>query len=55
MADEGEPGRTRGAGVAWSIVFGEDSTNHIFVDLHAEGVRDLLGDAHIAKLGIAGL
>src|SRR5207253_7800925 len=38
-----------------SKVFGENSTNHVFVDLRAEGMRDLLGDPHIAETRIAPL
>jgi len=34
-------------------VLREDPTHDIFVDVHAEGVRDLLGDAYTAELGIA--
>ena len=41
------------SGVAWTIVLGEHAANDIFVDIDAKGVSDLLGDAHIAKLGIA--
>ena len=37
-----------GAG-SGSVVSGEDSTNHVYVDLYAEGVRDLLGDSHAAE------
>jgi hypothetical protein len=36
-------------------VFGEYATNDILVDRDAKGVSDLLGDAHIAELGIARL
>ena len=43
------------SGVAWTIVLREHAANDIFVDVDAKGVSDLLGDAHIAKLGIAGL
>ena len=44
-----------GPGVAWPVVLREHAANDIFVDLDAEGVSDLLGDAHTAKLGIAPL
>ena len=36
-------------------MFGEDPTNDILVDLHAEGMRDLLGDSHAAETRIASL
>jgi len=55
VADQRQPGRTCGARVVWSVVSGEDSTNHIFVDLHAESMRDLLGDPHVAEPRIAPL
>ena len=43
------------SGVAGPIVLREHATNDIFVDLDAEGLSDLLGDAHTAELGIAPL
>jgi hypothetical protein len=36
-------------------VSSEDSTNQILVDLHAEGMSDLLGDSHIAETRVAPL
>jgi hypothetical protein len=53
VGDQCQPGGTRGAGVVWSVVSGEDSTNRVFVDLHAEGMRDLLGNPHVAETRIA--
>jgi hypothetical protein len=41
--------------VAGPMVPREYATNDILVDLDAEGLSDLLGDAHTAKLGIAPL
>lgn len=34
--------------VAWPILLREHAANDIFVDLDAEGMGDLLGDAHTA-------
>jgi hypothetical protein len=36
-------------------VCGEDSTNHILVDLHVEGVRNLLSDPYAAETQIGPL
>ena len=36
-------------------MLGQHATHDIFVDVHAEGMGDLLGDAHTAELGIAAL
>ena len=49
LRDECQPGRAIGSGVAWPVVLGEHAANDILVDLDAEGVRDLLGDAHAAE------
>jgi hypothetical protein len=54
VADEGEPRRSLGAR-SGSVVSGEDTTDHVFVDLYAKGVRDLLGDSHAAETRIAPL
>jgi len=43
------------SGVTWPIVLREHAANDIFVDLDPEGMGDLLGDAHTAKLRIAPL
>jgi hypothetical protein len=43
------------SGVAGLIVFREHAATDVFVDLNAERMSDLLGDAHKAKLGIAPL
>jgi len=55
LSDDSQPGRAGTPGVAWSVVFGEYATNDILIDRYAKDVSDLLGDAHIAELGIAGL
>ena len=55
MGDQCQPGGTRATGVVWSVVSGEDSTNDIFVDIDAEGMRDLLRDLHVAETRIAPL
>ena len=39
-----------GRGVA---VLDDDTPDHVFVDLHSEGVGDLLGDSATAKARIA--
>ena len=43
------------SGVAWPIVFRKHAANDIFVDVDAESMSDLLGDAHTAKSRIAPL
>jgi hypothetical protein len=43
------------AGVAWPVVLREHTANDVLVNLDAEDMRELLGNAHTAKLGIAGL
>ena len=52
MPDKAQPGR---AIATWfgSVMFGEDAADDIFVDLYTEGARDLLGDVHTAKAGVA--
>lgn len=42
-------------GVVWPIMFREYAANDIFVDLDAEGMRDLLGDPHVAETRIAAI
>ena len=54
LADQGKPRRSPGAR-SGSVVSGEDSTNNVFVELYAEGVRDLLGDAHAAETRVTAL
>ena len=49
LRDECQPGRAIGSGVAWPVVLREHAANDIFVDLDAEGMSDLLGDAHTAE------
>ena len=41
--------------MAGAVVLREHTANDILVDVDAEGVRDLLGDAQVSELGIAGL
>ena len=55
LRDEGQPGRSVGAGVAGAVVLGEHAAHDVLVDLDAEDVGDLLGDTDTAELGIAGL
>ena len=43
------------SGVPWSIVLCEHSAHGIFVDVDAEDMSNLLGDAHAAELGVAPL
>lgn len=47
---------TRGAaGVLWPVVLGEHAAHDIFIDIEAEGMRDLLRNANTAELEIAAL
>ena len=55
MTDEGQPGWAVGSGVARSIVFREHATYDILVDVGAEGMTYLLGDADTAKPRVAPL
>ena len=43
------------AGVVRPVMLGQHATHDIFIDVEAEGVRDLLGDLQRAELGIAPL
>ena len=52
MSDKGEPRRAAGTRFGL-VVFREHAANDVFVDLEAEGARDLLSDLHTAKPGIA--
>src|SRR5262245_20425686 len=47
--------RAMGSGVSWPVMFREHASNDIFVDVDAEGMRDLLGDAYTAEPGVAAL
>ena len=47
MPDKAQPGRTIGSCFG-SIVFREHAADDVFVDIHAKGTRDLLGDAGTA-------
>ena len=40
------------SGIAGPIVLREHAADSIFVDLDAEGMNELLGDAHTANLGL---
>jgi hypothetical protein len=51
VAQESQPGRTTGV-LSRAVVMGENSSNHIFVDLDVEGQGNLLGDARTAPVGI---
>ena len=51
VAQERQPGRTTGV-LSRAVVMGENSSNHIFVDLDVEGQGNLLGDARTAPVGI---
>ena len=55
VADECEPGWAIGSAVDWPVVLREHAAHDIFVDVDAEGMRDLLGDAYTAEFGIAAL
>ena len=55
LGDECQPGGAIGSGVAWAVVPREHATHDIFVDVNAEGMRDLLGDTHTAEPGVAAL
>ena len=48
-------GRAIGSGVLWPVVLREHATHDIFVDVDAEGMSDLLGDAYTAEPGVAAL
>ena len=49
VTDEGQPRGAVGSGVAWSVVLREHAAHDIFVDVDAEGMSNLLGDAYTAK------
>src|ERR1700730_8143986 len=55
VSDEGQPRGAVGSGVAWSVVLREHAAHNVFVDVDAEGMSDLLGDAHTANIGITPL
>ena len=55
LCEEGEPGRTRGARMIWVVMRREDSTHDVLINLHGESMRDLLGNALIAKSGVTEL
>src|SRR6266516_5282476 len=54
MPDKAQPGRAIGSCLG-SIVFREHPADDVFVDIDAEGVRNLLCDAGTANTGIAAL
>ena len=55
VPDEGQPRGAIGSGAAWPIVLREHAAHDIFVDVDAEVMRDLLGDAYTAEPGVAAL
>lgn len=55
VANERQPGWTTGSGVTGVVVLREHAAHDIFVDVNAEGMRDLLGDADAAEFGISAL
>lgn len=55
VADECEPRWAIGSGVARPVVLREHVAHDIFVDVDAEGMRELLRDAYTAELGVAAL
>jgi hypothetical protein len=54
VANECQPGRAIGTWLG-PKVFGKHATRDTFVDLDANGVRDLLSDSHAAEARIAPL
>ena len=55
LGDEREPGWARVVRMICSEMLREDPTHDILVDLHAECMRDLLGNTLIAKSGVTEL
>src|SRR5207245_8123493 len=55
VSDECEPRWAMGTAVPWPVVHRERAAHDIFVNVHPEGMRDLLRYAHTAELGIAAL
>jgi len=55
LCAEGQPGGTKGSGVAGAVVLLKHSAHDILVDLGAECMSDLLSDAQVSEFGIAGL
>ena len=49
VREESEPRGTRLARKAWAVTFREDPAHDVLIDLHGERMRDLLGNALIAK------
>ena len=54
MAAERKPGRTRGPRLGIKM-FSQNPAYDVFVDLEAEGERNLLGNSRAAPTGIAAL
>ena len=52
MTDQGKPGRTSGAWF-WPEMCSENPTDHVFVDVDAEGESDLLSNSLAAPSAIA--
>ena len=55
LREEGEPGGTRGTRMIWAVVRREDPAHDVLINLHAECMRDLLGNALIAESGVTKL
>src|ERR1700716_3920762 len=52
MSDKAQPGRAIGSCLG-AVVFREHPADYVFIDIDAEGVPNLLGDAGTANTGIA--
>ena len=55
LREEGEPGGTRGTRMIWAVLRREDSTHDVLINLNAECMRDLLGNALMAESGVTEL
>src|ERR1700730_13880773 len=53
VSEECQPRGAVGSGVAWSVVLREHAAHNVFGNVDAEGMSDLLGDAHTAEPGVA--
>jgi hypothetical protein len=53
VPNECQPGGTVSSGIFWPVVLRKDTAHDIFIYVDTEGMRDLLGDAHITELMIA--
>src|SRR5215472_3207733 len=52
MTEKGEPGRSVGSGFG-PVMYPENPTHHVLVDIDAEGQRDLLCNSRAAPRGVA--